>query len=332
MADKTGPILLVDDEPEFVDAFKVQLRRMGYGFVVAATGAEGLSILQKETVSLILSDIMMTPMDGYDFCRAIRRKKEYDRIPILLLSARNDPDTRIMGLEAGADGFLAKPIRLREAKAQIEALLRFKSRMRAGQESAAREPTAAELKGEPKSEAKPESKTESKPAKPGEAQGAKQPLSPRAQAAAKTADEHLVRGIAEYNKGNYDGAIAWLEMVLRHDSGNRDALRYIEACKERFMDWAKRSLHSLDFYAFQRVSKPDAIYYSDLTRDESYVLTLVDGSRTPRSIASVATLGPYKTYRVLSQLFARGVIGLMSPDGAQYAHETPAQFEGEQVE
>jgi DNA-binding response OmpR family regulator len=114
-------ILVVDDEKTLRDTLEYNLRREGYRVVSAADGSEAIRIAYAERPDLIILDIMLPGLSGYDVCRAIR--KELD-MPILMLSAREDEIDKVLGLELGADDYLTKPFSLRELLARVRAMLR----------------------------------------------------------------------------------------------------------------------------------------------------------------------------------------------------------------
>jgi len=116
-------ILVVDDNPKFLqDA----LPMYGYDIVVAEDGLEALKILAKEDshFDLILLDVMMPNMDGWDTLKAIRKNKATERIPVIMLTAVSEDQKVVSGLKIGADDYIVKPFVLPNLLARIEALLR----------------------------------------------------------------------------------------------------------------------------------------------------------------------------------------------------------------
>jgi len=114
-------ILLVDDEPALIEAVGYSLRREGYAVDVARSGDEALVAARAAQPDLIVLDIMLPGLDGLQVCRALRAESI---VPILLLSAKAEEIDRIIGLEIGADDYLAKPFAMRELIARIGAMLR----------------------------------------------------------------------------------------------------------------------------------------------------------------------------------------------------------------
>jgi DNA-binding response OmpR family regulator len=114
-------ILLVDDEPRLLSLLKDYLHKSGFKILTAQNGREALSVCQQEEPDLIILDIMMPEMDGYEFMRQHRQVK---KTPIILLTARVEDDEKIIGLELGADDYITKPFRPRELVARVSSVLR----------------------------------------------------------------------------------------------------------------------------------------------------------------------------------------------------------------
>ncbi|MBR2430812.1 response regulator transcription factor [bacterium] len=128
-------ILVVDDNPKFLaDA----LPMYGYDITIAKDGLEALKILNNEDrqFDLILLDIMMPNMDGWDTLKAIRKKKETEFIPVIMLTAVNEDQKIVSGLKIGADDYIVKPFILPNLLARIEAVLRRSNWQKESQEKA----------------------------------------------------------------------------------------------------------------------------------------------------------------------------------------------------
>ncbi len=115
-------ILVIDDEPEMVRGLEDNFRFEGYQTLSATDGAEGLALALREGPDLVLLDIMMPRMSGWDVLRALR-DKQLD-IPVIMLTARGEEVDRVLGLELGADDYVTKPFSLRELLARVRAVLR----------------------------------------------------------------------------------------------------------------------------------------------------------------------------------------------------------------
>ena len=117
-------ILIVEDEESYREPLVYQLTREGYDVSAAATGEEGLELFTKGGIDLVLLDLMLPGLDGTALCRRIR---EQSRVPIIMLTAKDFDDDRILGLEMGADDYIAKPFNTREVVARVKAVLRRSS-------------------------------------------------------------------------------------------------------------------------------------------------------------------------------------------------------------
>jgi two-component system alkaline phosphatase synthesis response regulator PhoP len=115
-------ILIVDDEPEIVRGLEDNLRFEGYHTSTAGDGREALAVAAREAPDLILLDIMMPGLSGWDVCRELRGRGI--DVPIIMLTARAEEGDRVRGLELGADDYITKPFSLRELLARVRAVLR----------------------------------------------------------------------------------------------------------------------------------------------------------------------------------------------------------------
>ncbi len=117
--DKT--ILVVEDEMAIADILVFNLQREGYRTLVANDGPEGLRLALTGAPDLVLLDVMLPGMDGFEVCRKVR---ETSQVPILMLTAREEEADKVMGLELGADDYITKPFSMRELMARVKANIR----------------------------------------------------------------------------------------------------------------------------------------------------------------------------------------------------------------
>lgn len=122
-------ILIVDDEEEILD-FLERILNYKYTILRAETGNDALKILKDEAIQLIVSDIMMPEMDGFELCKIIKSNFDYSHIPIILLTAKNTIQSKVEGLELGADSYIEKPFSKEHLLAQISSLLANRNIMR----------------------------------------------------------------------------------------------------------------------------------------------------------------------------------------------------------
>src|SRR3954465_6668460 len=114
-------ILVVEDEPSLVDTLQYSLQRQGYDVAVSTDGAKALEVARRERPDMVILDVMLPTMDGFEVCRILRQEMS---APILMLTARTDEVDKVVGLEVGADDYLTKPFSMRELMARVKALLR----------------------------------------------------------------------------------------------------------------------------------------------------------------------------------------------------------------
>jgi adenylate cyclase len=120
-------VLVVDDTPTNVKLLADILAARGYAPLTAVSGAQALSVIEREGPDLVLLDVMMPGMSGYDVCRAIRANPATALLPVVMVTALDPGEERVKGLDAGADDFLTKPIHQAELLARVRSLLRIKS-------------------------------------------------------------------------------------------------------------------------------------------------------------------------------------------------------------
>jgi two-component system response regulator VicR len=119
MSDKL--ILIVDDEKPIVDILKFNLKKEGFETIEAYDGQTGLELALSKNPDLILLDVMLPHLDGFEVCREVRKQSQ---VPIILLTAREEEVDKVLGLELGADDYITKPYSVRELLARIKANLR----------------------------------------------------------------------------------------------------------------------------------------------------------------------------------------------------------------
>ena len=119
--EKQQKVLVADDEAQIRNILSIYLKKAGFEVVEAADGAEALVKVQSDKPDIIVLDIMMPVMDGLEVCKQVRKISD---IPIIMLTAKDEDDDRILGLEIGADDYITKPFNTREVVARVNAVLR----------------------------------------------------------------------------------------------------------------------------------------------------------------------------------------------------------------
>lgn len=115
-------ILIVDDEVDIANSIQYVLNQEGFSTILAHDGVKALQIIENDKIDLVILDVMMPGLDGYEVCRRVRANDR--KTPILMLTARTSEIDTVVGLELGANDYIAKPVRLRELVARVKAHLR----------------------------------------------------------------------------------------------------------------------------------------------------------------------------------------------------------------
>ncbi|MSQ12216.1 MAG: response regulator transcription factor [Dehalococcoidia bacterium] len=119
MAEQT--VVVVEDEENLLAALQYNLERDGYRVCTAIDGAKGLELIRENAPNVVILDVMLPGLNGFDMCRILRRETD---VPILMLTAKGEEVDRVVGLELGADDYVTKPFSMRELLARVRALLR----------------------------------------------------------------------------------------------------------------------------------------------------------------------------------------------------------------
>jgi DNA-binding response OmpR family regulator len=122
-------LLLVDDEEEILDLLE-RILQTKYAVLKTLNGQEALQAVKSNAVQLIISDVMMPDMDGFELCKIIKSNVEHSHIPIILLTAKNTIQSKVQGLELGADAYIEKPFSKEHLQAQIASLLNNRNTLR----------------------------------------------------------------------------------------------------------------------------------------------------------------------------------------------------------
>ena len=114
-------VLVIEDEDNLLEMLRYNLSKEGYGVYVAEDGDLGLSLARQMQPDMVILDIMLPKLDGFEVCRILRRESD---VPILILTARSEEIDRVVGLELGADDYVVKPFSIRELMARVRAMMR----------------------------------------------------------------------------------------------------------------------------------------------------------------------------------------------------------------
>ena len=121
---KTRSIVIVEDDEDIADSIRYNLERESFRVRVAATGEDALTLILERPPNLVLLDLNLPHMSGFEMCRRLRAEATTARMPILILTARTDESDKVLGLNIGADDYITKPFSMRELVARVNAVLR----------------------------------------------------------------------------------------------------------------------------------------------------------------------------------------------------------------
>jgi len=130
MSPETPRILLVDDEQSLQKLLGYPLRKEGYEVIAASNGMEALERFRDGEIDLVVLDVMLPRIDGFEVCRQLRARSA---VPIIMLTAKTDEFDKVLGLELGADDYITKPFSMREFRSRVKAMLRRVELMRNGE-------------------------------------------------------------------------------------------------------------------------------------------------------------------------------------------------------
>lgn len=117
-------ILVTDDEEHILELIKFNLEREGYNVLLCENGEDSISIVQNNAIDLVVLDLMLPGIDGIEVLKRLRKMDKFEKLPVIMLTAKSEESDRILGLEIGADDYITKPFSVRELVARIKAVLR----------------------------------------------------------------------------------------------------------------------------------------------------------------------------------------------------------------
>lgn len=120
-------IAVVDDEPDILNLVTLHLKRAGYEVAGFLNGDQFYAFLENKIPDLLILDLMLPDIDGFEICKHIKKNNEWEDIPIIMLTAKEDETDKVLGLELGADDYVTKPFSPRELVARVKAVLRRKA-------------------------------------------------------------------------------------------------------------------------------------------------------------------------------------------------------------
>jgi two-component system phosphate regulon response regulator PhoB len=116
-------VVIIEDERDVARLLEFNLQQAGYTVMTAGTGGEGLATIRTQSPDVVILDLMLPDTSGYEVCKTIRSEKQFADIGVLMLTAKGEPEDRILGLEVGADDYVVKPFVVREVVLRVNALV-----------------------------------------------------------------------------------------------------------------------------------------------------------------------------------------------------------------
>ena len=315
-------ILIVEDEPGMIELLTVALEDEGYEISIASNGEQGLNKVTNEDPDLIISDVMMPDMNGYDFCQQLRSDPKTAAIPFIFLTAKKDVSDRVRGLNLGADDYISKPFHVVEVVARIKTLMMRVKRAR---------PTHTQQTAMPESEA----------AFAGDLE--KMSIGEVMQTIALTRKiGRLVvvngsrRGEIYFNEGMVTYAdidrkkgdegvyrlLSWKNGQFKFDSGATADTQNVQKSAESLLMEGMRRLDEygrlIDYFPSTDIAlEALSLTEGDLGPEELQVLNYVNQYGTVMDIIDHSKLGDLKTLQILVKLHSGNIIGIKSSDDVE---------------
>ena len=121
---ESSRILIVEDDKNIAKLVKYNLEKTGFNCIISKTGEDALKLLEEEAIDLLILDIMLPKMDGFEICKQIKKDSRFLNIPIIMLTAKGEETDRVVGFELGADDYVTKPFSPRELMLRVKAILK----------------------------------------------------------------------------------------------------------------------------------------------------------------------------------------------------------------
>ncbi len=122
--EKKYRIAVVDDEPDILELVSIHLKKNNYEFITFENANDFLDYLSDNTIDLVILDLMLPDLDGFEVCKHLKSSEKYSSIPVIMLTARSDEMEKVLGLELGADDYVTKPFSSRELMARVKVILK----------------------------------------------------------------------------------------------------------------------------------------------------------------------------------------------------------------
>ncbi|MBN2056573.1 response regulator [bacterium] len=304
-ASSARTIMVVDDDDQLKGLLRKSLEKAGYSVLTANDGVEGLELLKSEMPDLIISDVKMPRMDGWQFCRVVRSSCQLKAIPFIFLSVMNKVDERILGLKCGADAYVMKPFHMNELLAWVSSMFRMVDRLHGANGSNGAGSDEAPVAEDAVKQTRPMNNAgmrfaDSLVAEPFFKKDDREPT--------REEDVKFQEGFTAFRSKDYRQALDLWEENLRLYPRHIGTKRYLEIVKgvigklvnqELGAETAVPALNTLSRRNFNDLG---------LSRQEYHLMSLVNGQSTVRDIVSMSSMDRYRTYLCLVDLLRKRVI------------------------
>ena len=321
-------ILIVEDEPGMIELLSVALEDEGFIISIANNGQQGLKKVDEEEPDLIISDVMMPDMDGYEFCEQLRGNPKTATIPFIFLTAKKDVSDRVRGLNLGADDYISKPFHVVEVVARIKTLMQRVKRSRAA--------AAAAPSGAPEAEADFSGDLE------------KISIGEVVQTIAltkkngrlvvtvenKRGEIYFREGIvtfAEVERKKGEEAVyrllAWKTGQFKFDVGAEAKAKNVQKTAEGLLMEGMRRIDEYNrllgyFPSAETRLEALSLTEGDLSAEELQVLNYVNQYAALMDVIDHSKFGDLKTLQMLVKLHSHNIIGIKSEDASKPQEET----------
>ncbi len=320
-------ILIVEDEPGMIELLTVALEDEGYEISIASNGEQGLKKVEYENPDLIISDVMMPDMNGYDFCQQLRTNPKTAAIPFIFLTAKKDVSDRVRGLNLGADDYISKPFHVVEVVARIKTLMLRSKRARPNQSQAPMPATEAAFSGDLKKMSIGEViQTIALTRKNGRLIVVN---------GSRRGEIHFKESIVTYadvdrKKGEEAiySLLSWEDGQFKFDSGTSAVdVPNVQKTAESLLMEGMRRLDEynrlLDYFpGTDATLEALSLTEGDLNPEELQVLNYVNQYSTVMEVIGHSRLGDLKTLQILIKLHSGNIIGVKSSDGTETQQES----------
>ncbi|MCP4402940.1 MAG: response regulator [bacterium] len=314
-------ILIVEDEPGMIELLTVALEDEGYEISIASNGEQGLYKVTHEDPDLIISDVMMPDMNGYDFCQQLRSTPKTAAIPFIFLTAKKDVSDRVRGLNLGADDYISKPFHVVEVVARIKTLMMRVKRTRPPQSQQTSMPdTEAAFAGDLEKMSIGEvMQTIALTRKIGRLVVVN---------GSRRGEIYFHEGIVTYadidRKKGEEGVyrlLSWANGQFKFDSNAEADTQNVQKSAESLLMEGMRRLDEysrlLDYFpGTESALEALSLTEGDLNPEELQVLNYVNQYSTVMEIIDHSKLGDLKTLQILVKLHSGNIIGIKSSDDA----------------